>query len=98
MKVKNIIDERSLAISLTKLIARINIIEKTIRKSISKKIVAIEEIKDKSFKIKIIIKKSIVEDKKRIIKDRKSIVKDRKRVVEDSLDRIEYILILKIRR
>ena len=98
MKVKNIIDKRSFAISLIKLIARINIIKKTIKKNISEKIIIIERAKDKSFKIKITIKKSIVKDKKYIIKDRKSIVKDRKRVVEDSLDRIEYILILKIRR
>ena len=98
MKVKNIIDKRSLAISLIKLIARINIIEKTIRKSINRKIIAIEKTKDKSFKIKIIIKKFIIKDRKRIIEDRKSIIKDRKRVIEDSLSRIKYILILKIYR
>ena len=98
MKVKNIIDKRSLAISLIKLIARINIIKKTIKKSIDKKIIAIERAKDKSFKIKIIIKKSIIKDRKYIIEDKKSIIEDRKRIVKDSLDRIEYILILKIRR
>ena len=76
MKVKNIIDKRFFAISLIKLIARINIVEKIIKKNISKKIVAIKRIKDKSFKIKITIKKSIVEDKKRIVEDRKRIIKD----------------------
>ena len=58
----------------------------------------IEKIKDKSFKIKIIIKKSIIKDKKYIIEDKKSIIKNRKYIVENNLDRIEYILILKIYR
>ena len=57
-----------------------------IKKSISEKIIAIEKTKDKSFKIKTIIKKSIIKDKKRIVKDKKRIIEDKKSIIKDSLN------------